>query len=119
VAAIMKTVRRRIAELGLDASHLHMRRMGRRLSSCRDEEVIEAVRTSRSLAQVLATLGLQTGGNQGRLVVRIRQLNLDTSHFVGQAWRRGDRSPTVPSLRGVWNGRPDPSRARSRQREMG
>lgn len=92
-----ETVRRRIAELGLDASHLHVRRKGRRLSSCRDEEVIEAVRGSRSLAQVLAILGLQAGGNQSRLIVRIRQLLLDTSHFSGQAWRRGDSTPTVPS----------------------
>lgn len=92
-----ETVRRHIAELGLDAAHLLVRRKGRALSSCSDEEVGEAVRASRSLAQVLATLGLHAGGNQSRLKVRIRQLNLDTSHFVGQAWRRGVRTPTVPS----------------------
>ena len=92
-----ETVRRRIAELGLDASHLRRSRKGRHLSSCPDDEVIAAVRASRSLAQVLVTLGVRPGGSQSRLAVRIRHLNLDTSHFAGQAWRRGVRTPTVPS----------------------
>lgn len=92
-----ETVRRHIAELGLDASHLPVRRMGRHLSSCRDEELIQAVRGSRSLAQVLAALGIRGGGNQGRLMARIQLLDLDTAHFVGQAWRRGVKRPTVPA----------------------
>jgi hypothetical protein len=92
-----ETVRRRIDELGLDVSHLPVRRKGRRLSSCRDDELIQAVRGSRSLAHVLATLRVRGGGNQSRLMARIRLLDLDTAHFVGQTWRRGIRSPAVPA----------------------
>jgi 5-methylcytosine-specific restriction endonuclease McrA len=91
-----ETVRRRIAVLGLDASHLRVVRGGRRLSTCTDAEVAKAVASSRSLAQVLSGLGVRPGGNQGRLSSRVEQLRLDTSHFVGQAWRRGASTPTVP-----------------------
>jgi hypothetical protein len=76
-------------ELGLDAAHLHKRRVGKGLSACPDDGVIEAVRDSRSLAQVLATLGVRGGGNQSHLMVRIRQLDLDTSHFMGAGVAKG------------------------------
>lgn len=91
-----ETVWRRIVELGLDASHLRRLRKGRALRACPDSEVAEAVRTSRSVAEVVAKLGIRPGGNQARLSERIRQLGLDTSHFMGQAWRKGITAPVVP-----------------------
>lgn len=45
-----------------------------------------------SVAQVLARLGLvPAGGNYKTVHNRIRKLNLDTSHFTGAAWNRGQR----------------------------
>ena len=91
-----ETVRSRINELGLDASHLRTFRRGRGVRDCPDEDIARAVGLSRSLAQVLSRLDLRPGGNQGRLKARIRELGLDTSHFHGRAWRRGSRIPVVP-----------------------
>jgi hypothetical protein len=93
-----ETVWRRIERLGLDASHLRtLFDRGRSPRSCSDQEIIEAVIGARSLAQVLVTLGIRRGGNQARLKSRIADLGLDTSHFVGQGWKRGDTTPAVPA----------------------
>ena len=91
-----ETVRQRIAELGISTPDLRIVPPGRRLSSCTDEEIIRAVSASRSLAQVLAILRVRPGGTQSRLKSRIDQLDIDTSHFMGQAWRRGNHTPVVP-----------------------
>jgi hypothetical protein len=88
-----ETVRHRAETLGLEITYL---RRGKTPNSCSNEELAVAVRTSRSLAQVLAKLGLKPGGNQGRVKRRIADLGLDTSHFVGEAWRRGATTPVVP-----------------------
>ena len=45
---------------------------------------------------MLARLRLRPGGNQARVKRRIEDLGLDTSHFVGEAWRRGATTPVVP-----------------------
>jgi hypothetical protein len=89
-----ETVWRRIEALALDAAHLRFQRSVR---LCSDQEIVEAVSMSRSLAQVLAKLQLRPGGNQSRLKKRIEDLDLDLSHFVGQGWRLGDHRPPVPA----------------------
>jgi hypothetical protein len=62
------------------------------------EELAEALRNSRSLAQVLAKLGVRPGGNQSRVRHLIREMGLDTSHLVGkEGWRRGTTVPPVPT----------------------
>ncbi len=90
-----ETIRSRIAALGLDGSHLRTFQQHRRIASISDERLVEAVAGSRSMAQVLRSLGLRPGGNQGRLKVRIERLGLDTSHFVGKAWRKGSTNPVT------------------------
>jgi len=92
-----ETVKKRIRELGIDCSHLRAAgEYGRPLSTCSDQEIIEVVKVSRSLAAVLRQLGLRPGGNQSRLKRRIEALGLDTSHFLGQGWQKGRRTPVVP-----------------------
>jgi HNH endonuclease len=92
-----ETTWRRIEELGLDASHLRHRR-GRPLWKLDVTDLLEAVRTSRSYAEVGAKLGIKAGGgSHERLKRRIEHLGADTSHFLGQGWRRNDRRPTVPA----------------------
>jgi hypothetical protein len=93
-----ETVWRRIDLLAIDASHIRKRfQRGRSVRSCSDQEIIESVAASRSLAQVLLKLGIRRGGNQARLKGRIANLGLETSHFVAQGWRLGDERPTVPA----------------------
>jgi hypothetical protein len=88
-----ESVRRRMTALGIPVDHLRRVQRGRPLSSCEDDEIRDAVARSRSLAQVLAHLGIRGGGSQARLRGRIRDLGIDTSHFVGQGWRKGMRVP--------------------------
>jgi hypothetical protein len=93
-----ETVRRRIAVLGLDATHLHAAQTrGRGVQAFSDDEIKQAVGTARSLSQALAELGIRVEGNQTRLKRRLEELGIDTLHFVGQAWRRGSQTPTVPA----------------------
>lgn len=57
-----------------------------------DEELAEAVERSASIAQTLRLLGVRpAGGNYATVKRRIQQLELDTSHFTGQGWLRGQR----------------------------
>jgi hypothetical protein len=71
--------------------------MGRRKSPSKDLALTNAVRSSRSVAEVLRTLGLFVGGSNYTTVHRgIHVLGLDTSHWTGQGHRKGSRIPVVP-----------------------
>ncbi len=55
-----------------------------------DEDFIKAVQESTSMRQVLHKLGLvEAGGNYHQAKLRIKNLGLDSSHFLGQAHLRG------------------------------
>lgn len=102
-----ESVRTQLERLGLAVPGRGQRR-GRRLGSVTVAELTEAVRTSRSAAQVAVALGTSKSGSTGRLAARIRELGLDTSHFRGQAWRRGSTTPVIrakPLVELLVNGR--------------
>jgi hypothetical protein len=51
-----------------------------------DEQFIDAVKNSLSLAEVMRTLGLYVGGSNYDTVRRkIKEFDLDTAHFTGAA----------------------------------
>ena len=55
-----------------------------------EEQLIDAVATSKSIRQVLVKLGLAPKGGSYAVIKRyIKKLDLDTSHMTGQAWNRG------------------------------
>lgn len=55
-----------------------------------EEEFIEAVKTSTSIRQVLSKIGVkEAGGNYKVAKDKIKRLNLDTSHFTGMGWLKG------------------------------
>ncbi len=55
-----------------------------------EEQFIDAVKSSTSVRQVLNKLGLkEAGGNYSITKTRIKNLELDTSHFTGQGWNKG------------------------------
>jgi hypothetical protein len=63
-----------------------------------DAQLTDAVAQATSIRQVLARLGLaQAGGNYAVVKRRIKSLQLDTSHFSGKGWKRGDNRPIVPA----------------------
>ena len=55
-----------------------------------DEQFIEAVANNYSIAGVIRDLGLiPAGGNYATVNNKIKELNLDISHFTGQGWNVG------------------------------
>ena len=63
-----------------------------------DEQLIDAVKTSLSKAEVMRKLNLHVGGGNYDTIKRcIKQLGLDTSHFTGAAWNQGSRFTPVKS----------------------
>lgn len=58
-----------------------------------NEDIINAVRDSKSIAEVCRRVGLsERGSNPTTIKKRIKELNLDTSHFTGQLWNKGKTS---------------------------
>jgi len=73
-----ESVRKRIAALKLDASHLERRSKSALLES--EHQIRQAVERSRSFAQVLVLLGIEGGGRvQSDLRCRVAALGIDTS----------------------------------------
>jgi hypothetical protein len=91
-------VKRRIESLGLSVPRMRAAAQTKVLRSQSRKELVDLIRSSRSFAQVLKRLGLKPGGRTHALLKeRIGELGLDTSHFLGPAWRRGSRVAVVPA----------------------
>ena len=68
--------------------------MKRRYRKHSDTELAEAVKQSRSYAQVVKLLGCkQAGGTQSHIKRRILSAGIDTSHFTGRGWNLGGTDP--------------------------
>lgn len=91
------SLRRHIARLGIDSSHLPVVIDGpvRPLRSWTDDDLRAAVRDSFSIAGVLRRLGYTPSGGMHRYIsAQIRRRELDTQHFTGQGWARGQQLPS-------------------------
>lgn len=54
------------------------------------ENLIEAVNTSKSISEVIRKLNCKiNGGTHSQITTKIKNLNIDTSHFTGQLWSKG------------------------------
>ena len=57
-----------------------------------DESIIENAKSVKSLAGLLKSLGLKPcGGNYANIKRKLQQLEIDTSHWTGKAWNRGEQ----------------------------
>ena len=57
-----------------------------------NEQFIKAVEESFSIAEVCRRLGLkEAGGNYQTVKNKIKELDLDSSHFTGKAWNKGKK----------------------------
>jgi hypothetical protein len=57
-----------------------------------DQNLIDAVKISKSISDVLRILNLkEAGGNFKTIKIKIAKLNLDTSHFTGMLWSKDQR----------------------------
>lgn len=62
-----------------------------------DEMLVQAVKDSRSVRQVMQKLGLvPAGGNYAHVGEYIKKSNLDTHHFTGRGWSKGMDFPRTP-----------------------
>lgn len=93
----------RARNLGLDLGRLTRPRIVRERTSRRrwtDDQLRAAVASSRSNAGVIRTLGLiAAGGNYDHVMRRMRELDVDTTHFTGKGWNvrlKVDPRPHVP-----------------------
>ncbi|MEY2571029.1 MAG: hypothetical protein QOE63_1379 [Acidimicrobiaceae bacterium] len=95
--------RAHIIRLALDASHIPSMSFTRtnrprRPRSWTDEDLASAVATCNTYSDVLRLLGYEPSGGTHRFIVgHIRELGLDTSHFVGQSWAKGRRGSAGPA----------------------
>ena len=65
-----------------------------------DEQLIEAVKSSLSYAEVFKKLRLKAAGSNYDTVKRkIKEYNLDISHMTGQAWNQGTKYKPIKSPR--------------------
>ncbi|MDQ3337581.1 MAG: HNH endonuclease [Myxococcota bacterium] len=96
----------RIRQLELDISHFTYGRTTQLRIAVDDDVLVQLVRTCRSVAAVCRRLGLPEVGRPHRdLSAYILALGLDTTHFRGAAWSRGETKDTHPSIRRVWETR--------------
>lgn len=59
-----------------------------------DSDLIENVKKSTSIRQVLILLGLASqGGSYAGVKKHIKKLGIDTSHFTGKGWSKGKLCP--------------------------
>lgn len=96
-----KLVERRMTALAIDTSHFTSARGWRRGQLSRrwtDQQLREAVATTTSYAGAISQLGLiPQGGNYRHIKRCIAELELDTSHFLGQGWNLGLKfRPNLP-----------------------
>jgi hypothetical protein len=92
-----ETVWRRIEAIAVNGAHLRRRfRRGRSVRSLSDQEVMEAVSTSRYLAQVWSS-----SDEAWRQPVSTEETDQGSgsrmSHFTGQGWRLGYAQAAVPA----------------------
>lgn len=72
---------------------------GGKKRSWTDEELIVAVKESRSTRMVIQKLGLvPAGGNYVQVYYAIKNLNLSTSHFKGMGWNKGLKVTLRPAM---------------------
>jgi len=72
---------------------------GGRVKTWTKEQLIEAVKNSFSIRQVLISLNLrEAGGNYAHIKKYIKEYGLDKEHFRGQAWSKGLRGIGRPQI---------------------
>jgi hypothetical protein len=88
-------IRDRVREWDIDADHLLQRVIRRRhtraaIDGASPADISEAVAAARSKAQAIRNLGEEPSTSTYRAMNEaIDRLGLDTSHMMGQSWRRG------------------------------
>lgn len=72
------------------------------------QQLNEAIKNSKSIRQTLSKLGIcEHGGNYATIKRMIKKYNIDTSHFTGKGWNKGQNfGPKRPISDYLSNTRP-------------
>ena len=63
-----------------------------------EKDIISAVKESKSVRQVIHSLGLvPAGGNYDQVNKYIKKLGLSTKHFTNKGWRKNSTVPVIPA----------------------
>lgn len=64
----------------------------RKYKNYSDDDIIQFSKEVKSIAGLLKKLGLkEAGGNYGNMKRNLQRLQIDTSHWTGQAWNKGEQ----------------------------
>jgi hypothetical protein len=89
----------RIRYVGIDTSHLNFGAIAKQIQQLTRQQLEPLVRECTSVAGVLLRLGLPQQGRPHRDVkAKLAALELDTQHFRGAGWSRGETRATHPSV---------------------
>jgi hypothetical protein len=92
----------RVRSARIDTSHFIYGSSKSRFDAITREQLECLVKTSFTVAQVLTKLGLPPDGRPHReMSRRLRELGLDTTHFRGNGWNRGETCATHAAVRNV------------------
>lgn len=73
--------------------------MRRRATRWNEPELLNAIKSSSSIRQVLQKIGLaQAGGNYEQVKRFIKNQKVETDHFTGKGWRKGLQIPRAPVI---------------------
>lgn len=77
--------------------YVPLRVMKERQKKWTREQLTDAVNTSGSIRQVIQKIGLvPAGGNYVQVQQYLKRYEIDTSHFHGMGWRKGNTTPATP-----------------------
>jgi 5-methylcytosine-specific restriction endonuclease McrA len=98
-SGIHRLISGRIRYAGLDISHFHSQTYRARIDAIPRARVAELAAQSSSIAAMLASLTMPTTGRPAHeMARRLRELEIDCTHFRGRAWSRGATRTTHPSI---------------------
>lgn len=87
----------RVRQAGLDISHFRTATIRARCTAISKQTLERLVPVCTSVAQILVKLQLPIEGRSHReLTLHLRQLGIDTRHFRGRGWSRGETNNTHP-----------------------
>jgi hypothetical protein len=88
-----------VRRAGIDISHFGLLRLKDRVAAIPSERLELLVGDLTSFAQVLSACELPVEGRAHRLITeRVRKLGLDTAHFTGPGWSRGQTADSNASV---------------------
>jgi hypothetical protein len=74
--------------------------LSRKYRNYSDKDIVDKAKEVYSIAGLLRALGLvEAGGNYNNLKISLKRLDVDTSHWTGQAWCKDEQLKDWPAYK--------------------